>query len=119
MSISKVQLKDEEYALAASSGMRRRIVKWEAAEAWPPLMEYIQEAGHAGDKDRKGESKMQIVLKIHKEAVQLMRKSNDGKCDWQRAERKVNRSKPLATSEVSHLRVYVQNCAGGSGGPRP
>jgi hypothetical protein len=111
MSASKLSELDKSLGEAIKSGLHWTVISWRVEEQWPNIIEILQEAGNAPAQIQKGESEIQITMKIA-EAASKQQKKN-GSVDWKYIQTVVARSRPACIDDIPDLAEYVRLFAGG------
>ena len=114
-----------EYADAIEKGFEWNIPLWQAEEAFPALIDLLQETSNLGQQQAMDETRWQVALKISNAAQRLLREAKAdvtaGKTPlaideiWDIVEREALRGSPKFANEVVDLRKYVMSM-GGEGG---
>ena len=119
LSLVKVRQRRPEYAAAIESGFVWEELDWEAEEAWPDLIDLLQEVSNAGH--AKSETRLEVALKVCETAKRFFA-AEEGKPEgkrqsaeqvWKDVAKIAGRStsKEIA-SEVEDICKYVKVMSG-------
>ena len=115
---------DPKYFEAVQHGIEYRVIKWQVEEAFPDLLDLLQEAGNATNWLCEGESRLQLMLKMHSHAresfQQLSGEVTDAEMDalWKRVIEAAKRGNPPYLVELEDLLYATRHLSGGLSRPR-
>ena len=118
--LRKLREKDPEYADAVEQGLEWNIIRWQVEDAFPFIMDLVQEAGNASQALAQCESRAEIMLKLHASAVRLFadpKNLKDVDRTWLRVQAEALRGKPNFADEVLDLLKFVRSLSGGLESP--
>ena len=125
LNLQKIRGMRPEYADAIEKGFEWNILLWQAEEAFPALIDLLQETGNLGQQQAMDETRWQVALKISSSAQRLLREAKAaataGKTSlttdeiWDIVEREALRGSPKFANEVVDLRKYVMSMGGEDG----
>ena len=113
LSLHKIRAIRPEYAEAISSGFEWTVVCWQVEEAFPSLMDLLQEAGNSAQAASLDETRWQVALKMYASTQRLLQtKDMTTETIAEAVEREALRGAPAFASEIHDLHTYVRNMAG-------
>ena len=114
-----------EYADAIEKGFEWNILLWQAEEAFPALIDLLQETGNLGQQSAMDETRWQVALKICTSSQRLVKEAEADVAAGRTAlaidaissivEREALRGSPKFANEVVDLRKYVMLLGGEDG----
>ena len=116
LSLQRIRALRPEYADAIECGFEWEVVSWRAEEAFPSLMDLLQEAGNLAQATCMDETRWQVALKMCSSMLRLsqttkMSASEISECVGREAARGGHKF----TTELGDLSTYVQHMAGDKG----
>ena len=115
-SVSRLQESQPIYAGAVKEGITWDVFKWAFIEAFPFIPSLAQEAGNAGQAAAKGETRLEVMLKIAASAKKKLKANN--KIEWGSVKREAMRGSGHAYKhEIQDLCTYVHELSGGVDNP--
>ena len=112
--LEKVSKDDPEFGKALVEGIEWLVISCTVVDMFPKLAHMVQAEGNTEAQTQRHEHELQVLLRIHNEAVDMQRGS--GTIDWDSIMRSVCKSKPPCKSYVAQLCKFVEACSGGDGG---
>ena len=125
LNLQKIRAIKLEYAEAIEKGFEWNVLVWQAEEAFPALIDLLQETGNLGQQSAMDETRWQVALKISTSSQRPVKEAEADVAAGKTAlaideisgivEREALRGSPKFADEVAFLRKYVMSM-GGVGG---
>ena len=116
LNLRRLQEAQPAYAHAVTHGISWDVLRWPAEDAFPWLPELLQESGNAGQQIARGESRLEVMLKIMEIAKRNVRL---GKDPWDDVELQAARGGLSFKDELPGLIAFVKDLSGGLDDPSP
>ena len=118
-----LQKKDRQYHEAALRGIEYTLIRWEVEEIWPEALDLFQEAVNAKNWLLEGESRLQIMLKMHalaRSSVQQASSASSASAEdvWADVIASAERGNPPYLAELGDLLYATRHLSGGLDRPR-
>ena len=114
MSLSKLERRNPEFALAVTRGLRWKVLRWSIRDDYPAALNIIQEARNVAGHVARQESEMQGLLQLHGLAVSAMKRG--AIVDWAAIKRVVRRSRPPFAEQLDAMVAFLATRSGGIDG---
>ena len=75
LNLQKIRAIRPEYAEAIEKGFEWNVLLWQAEEAFPALIDLLQETGNLGQQSAMDETRWQVALKIRNSSQRLVREA--------------------------------------------
>ena len=128
LSLDVMKMQQPKYALAASEGIEWDIVHWQVEDEFPAIMDLFQQAGNQRNMLSKGESRLEVLMKMHAAAKRRFNefdKRHDGDDAtsaeveelWESVRKVAMRGNPPFYEEIGDLLDFVRYLSGGMEDP--
>ena len=126
LSLEVAKMLQPKYAEAASEGIVWEVVYWKVEEEYPAIMDLFQEAGNQRNMLSKGESRLEVLMKMHGVAKRRFHELDKGDAEatpeeveevWETVRKAAMRGNPPFSEEVCELLDFVRYLSGGIENP--
>lgn len=124
LSLARLRQLQPKYAHAAEEGIEYTVIAWQVEDIFPEIMDLFQESGNQKNWLYQGETRLELMLKMHASAgrhlAQLDAGAPEGALDqaWASVKAEASRGNPPYVSEFDDLIDVVRFLSGGLDVPR-
>ena len=111
MRLAQLREQDPNFASAVDRGLRWKVLRWQAREQYPEVLNLLQEARNVAGHIQRQENEMRGLLQLHNLAASAMKRKEI--LDWSVIKRIVRRSRPPFAESLDNMVAFVAARSGG------